>query len=67
MGEVRVLQNLWAVNQICKHIRKDTRSSMGLCANSWWLRDNTCAHHRTSLYCTYGTRHVTKLYCSAGM
>ncbi|CAI9534245.1 unnamed protein product [Staurois parvus] len=20
---------------------------MGLCANSWWLWDNTCAHHRT--------------------
>ncbi|CAI9622836.1 unnamed protein product, partial [Staurois parvus] len=28
---------------ICKHIRKDTRSSTGLCANSLWLRDNTCA------------------------
>ncbi|CAI9567934.1 unnamed protein product [Staurois parvus] len=30
--------------------------STGLCENSWWLRDNTCACHRTSLYCTYGTR-----------
>ncbi|CAI9560695.1 unnamed protein product [Staurois parvus] len=66
MGEVWVLQNLWAVNQDL-HIRKDTRSSMGLCANSWWLRDNTCAHHRTCLYWTYGTRHVTKSYCSADM
>ncbi|CAI9579035.1 unnamed protein product [Staurois parvus] len=35
--------------------------------NSWWLWDNTCARHRTSLYCTYGTCHVTKSYCSAGM
>ncbi|CAI9591746.1 unnamed protein product, partial [Staurois parvus] len=52
---------------ICKHIRKDTRSSMGLCVNSWWLRDNTCARHCTGLYWTYGTRHVTKSYCSAGM
>ncbi|CAI9564171.1 unnamed protein product [Staurois parvus] len=47
-------------NGTCKHIRKDTRGSMGLCVNSWWLRDNTCACHRTSLYCTYGTRHGTK-------
>ncbi|CAI9538184.1 unnamed protein product [Staurois parvus] len=55
MGEVRVLQNLWAVNGICKHIRKDTRSSVGLCVNSWWPRDNTCARHHIGLYWTYGT------------
>ncbi|CAI9614608.1 unnamed protein product [Staurois parvus] len=61
MGEVRVLQNLWVAN------RKDTRGSKGLCENSWWLWDNTCARHRTSLYCTYGTRHVAKSYCSADM
>ncbi|CAI9614436.1 unnamed protein product [Staurois parvus] len=48
------------------HIWKDTRGSTGLCANSW-LRDNICSHHRTSLYCTYGTGHVAKSYCSAGM
>ncbi|CAI9593496.1 unnamed protein product [Staurois parvus] len=30
---------------ICKHIREDTRGSMGLCANSFWLWDNTCARH----------------------
>ncbi|CAI9623456.1 unnamed protein product, partial [Staurois parvus] len=52
---------------ICKHIRKDTRSSMGLYANSLRLRDNTCARHCTSLYCTYGTHHVAKSYCSADM
>ncbi|CAI9586188.1 unnamed protein product [Staurois parvus] len=61
MGEVWVLQNLWVAN------RKDTRSSTGLCANSWWLQDNTCAHHCTSLYCTYGTCHVARSYCSTGM
>ncbi|CAI9544041.1 unnamed protein product [Staurois parvus] len=52
---------------ICKHIRKDTRGSMDLCANSWWLQDNTCARHHTSLYYSYGTLHVTKSYSSAGM
>ncbi|CAI9577340.1 unnamed protein product [Staurois parvus] len=57
MGEVRVLQNLWAANRdLQAHL--DTRGSTGLCANSWWLRDNTCAWHRTNLYCTYGTRQV---------
>ncbi|CAI9603187.1 unnamed protein product [Staurois parvus] len=40
---------------------------LGLCANSWWLRDNTCARHLTSLYWTYGTRNVTKSYYSADM
>ncbi|CAI9570469.1 unnamed protein product, partial [Staurois parvus] len=53
---------------ICKHIRKDTRGSMRLCANSWWLRDNTCVlppphqlvlhlwdspHHQLILQCWY--------------
>ncbi|CAI9592872.1 unnamed protein product [Staurois parvus] len=67
MGEVRVCCRICGLPiEICKHIRKDTRGSTGLCANSW-LQDNTCARHRTSLYCTYGTRHATKSYCSAGM
>ncbi|CAI9544169.1 unnamed protein product [Staurois parvus] len=26
-----------------------------------------CARHHTSLYCTYGTCHVAKSYCSASM
>ncbi|CAI9613455.1 unnamed protein product, partial [Staurois parvus] len=34
---------------ICKHVRKDTRGSTDMFVNSWWLRDNTCARHRTSL------------------
>ncbi|CAI9594520.1 unnamed protein product, partial [Staurois parvus] len=67
MGEVWVLQNLWAVNRICKHIQKDTKSSTGLCANSLWFQDNTCARHRTSLYCTYGLTtlpsHTAVLIC----
>ncbi|CAI9558193.1 unnamed protein product [Staurois parvus] len=67
MLEVQELQNLWAANRDLQTHPEDTRGSMGLCANSWWLLDNTCARHRTSLYCTYGTRHVTKSYCSAGM
>ncbi|CAI9564239.1 unnamed protein product [Staurois parvus] len=54
-------------NRDCKHIRKDTRSSTGLCANSLWLRDNTCACHGTSLYCTYGLTkspsHTAVLIC----
>ncbi|CAI9587200.1 unnamed protein product [Staurois parvus] len=67
MGEVQVLQNLRAVNRDLQANPEDTRSSTGLCVNSWWLRDNICARHRTSLCCTYGTRHVTKSYCSADM
>ena len=47
--------------------RKGTMGTTGLCLSSWWQRDTTCACHLTSLNCTYGTRHVTKCYCSAGL
>ncbi|CAI9549861.1 unnamed protein product [Staurois parvus] len=60
MGEVRVLQNLWAANWDLQAHPEGYRGSTGLCANSWWLWDTTCARHCTSLYYTYGTRHITK-------
>ena len=47
--------------------RKGTMGMTGLCLSFWWQRDTTCACHLTSLNCTYGTRHVTKCYCSAGL
>ncbi|CAI9566502.1 unnamed protein product, partial [Staurois parvus] len=53
--------------RIFKHIRKDTRGSMGLCANSWWLRDNTCARHCTSCTALIGLvrspSHTAVLVC----
>ncbi|CAI9542986.1 unnamed protein product [Staurois parvus] len=67
MGEVQVLQKFVGCQSGFASTFGRILGSTGLCANSWWLRDNTCARHRTGLYCTYGTRHATKSYCIAGM